>query len=105
MGERTRLNNIRLQTKLKRLEMAIKEKEKLGDGLHLIDFEQLKIENQTLGEKTEERNGELFKLNNKIHTTVHIYAHVQEKLSDLEQIIGDKRDELTKLKKKRDGLR
>merc|ERR1712048_982060 len=55
--ERTRLNNIRLLSKLKRLENAIKEKEKLGDGLHLIDFEQLKIENQTLGEKTEERNG------------------------------------------------
>ena len=30
--------------------------EELGDGLHLIDFEQLKIENQTYNEKIEERN-------------------------------------------------
>jgi len=28
----------------------------LADGLHLIDFEQLKIENQTYNEKIEERN-------------------------------------------------
>jgi len=31
-------------------------KEDLGEGLHLIDFEQLKIENQTYNEKIEERN-------------------------------------------------
>jgi len=30
--------------------------EELADGLHLIDFEQLKIENQTYNEKIEERN-------------------------------------------------
>ncbi len=34
----------------------MKEKEELGEGLHLIDFEQLKIENQTYNEKIEERN-------------------------------------------------
>jgi hypothetical protein len=34
----------------------LKEKEELGEGLHLIDFEQLKIENQTYNEKIEERN-------------------------------------------------
>ena len=31
-------------------------KEELAEGLHLIDFEQLKIENQTYNEKIEERN-------------------------------------------------
>lgn len=30
--------------------------EELGEGLHMIDFEQLKIENQTYNEKIEERN-------------------------------------------------
>lgn len=30
--------------------------EELAAGLHLIDFEQLKIENQTYNEKIEERN-------------------------------------------------
>ena len=36
---------------LKKLLQKVKEKDKLADGLHLIDFEQLKIENQTLNEK------------------------------------------------------
>ena len=38
---------------LKKLEGKLREKEQLADGLHLIDFEQLKIENQTLNEKIE----------------------------------------------------
>ena len=69
---RARLNNIKLNMKHKQFEQKIKEKETLGDGLHLIDFEQLKIENQTLGEKIEIRNIELNKLQSKISTTVHV---------------------------------
>lgn len=51
----------------------------MADGLHLIDFEQLKIENQTLNEKIEERNEELHKLKKKITTTVVILSHTREK--------------------------
>ena len=51
-----RLENIKLKNALKKCENQIKEKEELGEGLHLIDFEQLKIENQTYNEKIEERN-------------------------------------------------
>jgi hypothetical protein len=51
-----RLENIKLRNKLKRHEQLLKQKEELADGLHLIDFEQLKIENQTYNEKIEERN-------------------------------------------------
>lgn len=58
----------------------MKKKEQLADGLHLIDFEQLKIENQTLNEKIEERNEELHKLRRKITTTVVILSHTREKL-------------------------
>lgn len=43
-----RLRNIALRNRLANREKALKNKEKLADGLHLIDFEQLKIENQTL---------------------------------------------------------
>lgn len=46
--------------------------------LHLIDFEQLKIENQTVNEKIEERNEELLKLRKKNTTTVQVsdtYLH------------------------------
>lgn len=38
--------------------------------LHLIDFEQLKIENQTINEKIEERNEELVRLRKKNTTMV-----------------------------------
>ena len=51
-----RLENIKLKNKLKKKEMQLKSKEELAEGLHLIDFEQLKIENQTYNEKIEERN-------------------------------------------------
>lgn len=35
---------------------ALLLQEELAEGLHMIDFEQLKIENQTYNEKIEERN-------------------------------------------------
>ena len=61
-----RLQNIALRNRLANKEKILKKKEQLADGLHLIDFEQLKIENQTLNEKIEERNEELHKLRKKI---------------------------------------
>ena len=51
-----RLENIKLKNRLKKREQQLKAKEELAEGLHLIDFEQLKIENQTYNEKIEERN-------------------------------------------------
>ena len=75
-----RLQNIALRNKLANKEKVLKKKEQLADGLHLIDFEQLKIENQTLNEKIEERNEELHKLRKKITQTVVILSHTREKL-------------------------
>ena len=77
---KVRLRNINLKTQLKKLEGKLREKEQLADGLHLIDFEQLKIENQTLNEKIEERNEELHKLRKKTTTTVQVLTHIKEKL-------------------------
>lgn len=57
---------------LRKLEKNLRAKEQLAEGLHLIDFEQLKIENQTLGEKIEERNEELQKLRKKNTVTVQV---------------------------------
>lgn len=44
--------------------------------LHLIDFEQLKIENQTVNEKIEERNEELLKLRRKNTSTVQVILRI-----------------------------
>ncbi|UJR23409.1 hypothetical protein I4U23_026416 [Adineta vaga] len=78
---KTRHENIRLKNQLKKREMQLKSKEELSEGLHMIDFEQLKIENQTYSEKIEERNEELNKLKKKIGTTVQILSHIKEKLN------------------------
>lgn len=70
--QRVRLKNIHLTNQLKRIEATLRAKEELAEGLHLIDFEQLKIENQSLNEKIEERNEELLKLRKKTTTTVQV---------------------------------
>jgi hypothetical protein len=74
-----------LKTTLKRLEKTLRCREQLAEGLHMIDFEQLKIENQTLSEKIEERNEELSKLKRKKTTTVQILTHIREKLRSIEK--------------------
>ena len=78
--EKVRLRNISLKTTLRRLEKTLRSREQLAEGLHMIDFEQLKIENQTLSEKIEERNEELAKLKRKKTVTVQILTHIREKL-------------------------
>ena len=42
----------------------------LAEGMHLIDFEQLKMENAALREKIEERGDEVARLRRKTHATV-----------------------------------
>ena len=116
---RVRLRHINLLNELHTLEQSIRAKEKLAEGLHLIDFEQLKIENQTLNEKIEERNDELHKLKKKTTTTVQVLTHIKEKLQcvreenelaqeelqSLNDSVSDLRDSLTKLKHSRDESR
>lgn len=62
----------------------LKKKEQLAEGLHLIDYEQLKIENQTLNEKIEERNEELTRLRGKIINHVIMLSHTREKMKYIE---------------------
>jgi len=75
-----RLENLRLRNHLAKNQKVLKKKEELAEGLHLIDYEQLKIENQTLNEKIEERNEDLHKLKKKNTNTVQILTHFKEKL-------------------------
>uniref|UniRef100_H2ZR54 CCDC113/CCDC96 coiled-coil domain-containing protein n=1 Tax=Ciona savignyi TaxID=51511 RepID=H2ZR54_CIOSA len=114
-----RLENIKLKNRLKKQEIQLKQKEELAEGLHLIDFEQLKIENQTYNEKIEERNEELLKLRKKITSTVQVLTHLKEKLqfvqaenhvrksqlAEVEQKVAQKRDILSRTKQARDALR
>lgn len=76
----TRLEIIKMRRLIEKHTQTLARKEELADGLHLIDFEKLKIENQSLNEKIEERNEEIFKLVNKNVLSIHILAHLKEKL-------------------------
>jgi hypothetical protein len=117
--EKVRIANIKHRMAMRKLERRLKEKEQLAEGLHLIDFEQLKIENQTLNEKIEERNEELAKFKKKTETTVQVLTHVKEKLQfvraqkqvldkeneQLDDLTALERERLTKLKRERDAAR
>ena len=67
-----RQTNIGCRSGLLKLETQLRKRDELADNLHVIDFEQLKIENQTLNEKIEERKEELRKLRKKTITSVQV---------------------------------
>merc|ERR1719436_606199 len=95
--EEVRGSNISLKNKLAKFEQALRKKDELAENLHVIDFEQLKIENQTLNEKIEERNEELHKLRKKTVTTVQIITHMREKVQFVQQDYQSLKAELAQL--------
>ncbi|XP_039088040.1 coiled-coil domain-containing protein 96 [Hyaena hyaena] len=114
-----RLENVQLKQSLVHFETRMRAQEDMTEGLLLIDFEQLKIENQTFNEKVEERNEELVKLRSKLTNNVQVITHVKEKLHfvdmenackksqllEIEAQVALRRDILTKTKQARDRLR
>ncbi|XP_043241942.1 coiled-coil domain-containing protein 96-like [Amphibalanus amphitrite] len=117
--QEARLESLRRETRLNRLEQTLRESEELAGGIHLIDFEQLKIENQTYAEKIEERNEDLTKLRRKISSTVQILTHLKERIQfeqtentrrreHLETVSAEVthgRESLAQLKQRRDQVR
>ena len=86
------------------LEMQIKQKEEMGEVLHEVDFNQLKIENQQYLEKIDEKNQELLRLKlmagNTLQvsmtsrTTLHVTVKVRQRISisgRVRRSIGPKR--------------
>merc|ERR1719343_1651175 len=95
--EEVRGSNISLKNRLAKLEQLLRKKDELAANLHVIDFEQLKIENQTLNEKIEERNEELHKLRKKTIVTVQIITHMREKVQFVQQEYQVLKSELAQL--------
>lgn len=79
--EQARIEFIRTKNKFKQVDDELNKQDQLSEGLHLIDFEQLKIENQTLNEKKAEKNQDLVKIEDKIRINAHMLTHVKEKLA------------------------
>ncbi|XP_073693104.1 cilia- and flagella-associated protein 184 [Garra rufa] len=113
------LNNIKLKNKICQLETELKSKRELADGLLLMDFEQLKTENQTFKDKLKERSEELLRLKRKVACSVQGISHVKEKLhfmqienkvkhtqlAKADALVALKREVLTRTRQARDGLR
>lgn len=113
----SRVRYIQLKNNEKRLRHTATDNDQGNNGMFLIDFEQLKIENTNLNEKIEERNEDLVKLRRKVTTTIHVLTHVKEKLeymkdenaqlrtqvSTTEGELNGVRDQLAQTKRKRDG--
>merc|ERR1719215_1279978 len=95
--EEVRGANISLKNRKAKIEQDLRKRDELADNLHVIDFEQLKIENQTLNEKIEERNEELHKLRKKTRDHVQIITHMREKVQFVQREYQDLKAELAQL--------
>ena len=74
MIEKLRLKNSTIKAQIGKMEHMLAHKEEMGEVLHLVDFDQLKIENQQYLEKIEERNQDLLRLKLSTSRTVQVGA-------------------------------
>lgn len=81
--DKLRLKNTTTKALITKMEHQLAHKEEMGEVLHLVDFDQLKIENQQYMEKIEERNIELLKLKLSTSRTVQVLNNLKSQLSDL----------------------
>lgn len=81
--EKLKLKNTSLKTQISKLEQQLQQKEEMGEVLHVIDFDQLKIENQQYLERIEERNNELLRLKLTTGSTVATLNVLKKKLSEI----------------------
>ncbi|KAM6430722.1 cilia- and flagella-associated protein 263 isoform 1-T1 [Liasis olivaceus] len=80
MKEKIRLKNDSLKVQKKKMQMQLKQKEELGEALHEVDFQQLKIENAQFLEKIDERNQDLLQLKLTVGNTLQILNFYKKKL-------------------------
>ena len=97
MVDKLNLKNASLKQQISKLENQLQHKEEMGEVLHVIDFDQLKIENQQYLEKIEERNNELLKLKLTTGNIVQTLNACKKKLDKLilesetlKKMIGEK---------------
>ena len=81
--EKLKLKNTSLKTQISKLEQQLHQKEEMGEVLHVIDFDQLKIENQQYLERIEERNNELLRLKLTTGKTVATLNACKKKLGEI----------------------
>uniref|UniRef100_A0A663DK34 CCDC113/CCDC96 coiled-coil domain-containing protein n=1 Tax=Aquila chrysaetos chrysaetos TaxID=223781 RepID=A0A663DK34_AQUCH len=114
-----RVENIKLKHEIQNLETILKAQGELVEGQRFLDFEHMKKENQKHSKKIDDLSDEILKLKKKVSNTVHVLSQFREKLQfveaenqgrkaelmDIESVLSQKRDVLTKTKQARDRLR
>lgn len=97
--EKTENKNAQLQQQLTKAEQQVQQRNEMGESLHFIDLDQLKIENQQYLEKIEERNKELLKLKlttgnivQTLNTSKKLMNRLTEESRDLSNMIQDQKN-------------
>lgn len=112
------LENLKLAERFTTLKEAIQTSNEAMTGCHLIDYEQLTAENQTLQEKIDDRMKEVQKLEEKTNQEITGFLHIEEKLcgiqseheilddkiSELEQCLSELKKDLNEKRIKKDSL-
>lgn len=79
-----RLKYIKIKNLIEEKENQLRAMEYFGEGLHMMDYEQLKIDHQNYTDKIEEKEEELTRLRGKTHGSVMNLASVREKIYAIE---------------------
>ncbi|XP_057569602.1 coiled-coil domain-containing protein 113-like [Hippopotamus amphibius kiboko] len=80
MKDKLRLKNVSLKVQRKKMLLQLRQKEEVGEALHDVDFQQLKIENAQFLEMIEARNRELIQLKLASRNTLQILNAYKSKL-------------------------
>ncbi|XP_074721028.1 cilia- and flagella-associated protein 184 [Strix uralensis] len=114
-----RVEHIKLKHEIQNLETVLKAQGELVESQRFVDFEHVRKENQKHNKKIDDLSDEIQKLKKKVSNTVHIFSQFREKLQfveaenqgrkaelmDIETVLSQERDVLTKTKQARDRLR
>ncbi|XP_078527339.1 cilia- and flagella-associated protein 263 [Lissotriton helveticus] len=80
LTDKLRLKIVSLKVQKKKLQMQLRQKDEIGEVLHEVDFQQLKIENSQYLERIDERNHDLLHLKLTAGNTILILTSYKKKL-------------------------
>lgn len=80
LTDKLRLKIVSLKVQKKKLQMQLRQKDEIGEVLHEVDFQQLKIENSQFLERIDERNQDLLHLKLTAGNTLQILTSYKKKL-------------------------
>ncbi|KAM5297763.1 cilia- and flagella-associated protein 263 isoform 2-T2 [Glossophaga mutica] len=106
MKEKLCLKNVSLKVQRKKMLLQLRQKEEVGDALHDVDFQQLKIENAQLIDTIDTKNQELIQLKLSSGTTQQVLNSYKTRLTralemsiSLEKEISQRKELLEKIER------